>query len=361
MAVQKILLGNIAGPQGIQGPVGPQGPQGIQGPAGVDGVDGATGPQGERGPQGDKGDTGPVGPTGATGPQGETGATGPEGPQGAKGDTGQRGSRWVTGTSITGKDTTPQTYATGITDALANDIYINVNTNNYYRCLTGGDETTATWQYVGSFGSDAKTLGGNPVEYFAVAVHEHTKADVGLDNVDNTADADKSVKYAASAGSATTAETCTGNAASASSVAWDNVSGKPSSMPASDVSSWAKASSKPSYSWNEITSKPTSMPASDVYSWAKASSKPSYTKAEVGLGNVDNTADSAKSVSYANSAGYAASAGSAPANGGTATWAGYTSNADPSAATIKNIYAGTSAMTSGSTSLATGTIYVQYE
>lgn len=96
-------------------------------------------------------------------------------------------------------------------------------------------------------------------------------------------------------------------------------------------------------------------PASDVYSWAKASSKPSYTKAEVGLGNVDNTADSAKSVKYATSAG------SAPANGGTATWAGYTSNADPAAATIKNIYAGTSAMTSGSSSLTTGTIYVQYE
>lgn len=33
-----------------------------------------------------------------------------------------------------------------------------------------------------------------------------------------------------------------------------------------------------------------SAPASDVYAWAKASSKPSYTKAEVGLGNVENTA-----------------------------------------------------------------------
>lgn len=42
--------------------------------------------------------------------------------------------------------------------------------------------------------------------------------------------------------------------------------------------------------------------ASDVYAWAKASSKPSYTKSEVGLGNVDNTADANKSVNYANSA-----------------------------------------------------------
>ena len=47
-------------------------------------------------------------------------------------------------------------------------------------------------------------------------------------------------------------------------------------------------------------------PASDVYAWAKASAKPTYNKAEVGLGNVDNTADSVKSVNYATSAGNAA-------------------------------------------------------
>jgi hypothetical protein len=39
-----------------------------------------------------------------------------------------------------------------------------------------------------------------------------------------------------------------------------------------------------------IKNKPTSMPASDVSSWAKASTKPTYTKSEVGLGNVENTA-----------------------------------------------------------------------
>ena len=46
-------------------------------------------------------------------------------------------------------------------------------------------------------------------------------------------------------------------------------------------------------------------PASDVYAWAKASTKPSYSKSEVGLGNVDNTADANKSVKYATSAGSA--------------------------------------------------------
>lgn len=52
-----------------------------------------------------------------------------------------------------------------------------------------------------------------------------------------------SVKYAASAGSA-------------NAVTWENVSDKPSSMPASDVYSWAKASTKPAYSWSEINNKP---------------------------------------------------------------------------------------------------------
>lgn len=47
---------------------------------------------------------------------------------------------------------------------------------------------------------------------------------------------------------------------------------------------------------------PTTLPASDVKAWAKADSKPSYTKSEVGLGNVDNTADSAKDVKHAKSA-----------------------------------------------------------
>lgn len=55
----------------------------------------------------------------------------------------------------------------------------------------------------------------------------------------------------------------------------------------------------------EITDFPSSMPASDVSAWAKASTKPSYTKAEIGLGNVDNTADATKSVKYATSAGSA--------------------------------------------------------
>ena len=71
------------------------------------------------------------------------------------------------------------------------------------------------------------------------------------------------------------------------------------------------AGSAASVPWSGVTGRPSSMPASDVHAWAKAASKPSYSKSEVGLGNVDNTADSAKSVKYATSAGSAGSAGSA--------------------------------------------------
>lgn len=68
------------------------------------------------------------------------------------------------------------------------------------------------------------------------------------------------------------------------------------------------AASSHTHTKAQITDFPTSMPASDVYAWAKAPTKPSYSKAEVGLGNVDNTADSAKSVKYATSAGSASTA-----------------------------------------------------
>lgn len=63
-----------------------------------------------------------------------------------------------------------------------------------------------------------------------------------------------------------------------------------------------KAPTSHKHTKSQITDFPTSMPASDVSAWAKAPTKPTYTKAEVGLGNVDNTADKDKSVKYATSA-----------------------------------------------------------
>ena len=81
----------------------------------------------------------------------------------------------------------------------------------------------------------------------------------------------------------------------AGGVAWGNVSGKPSTY----------TPSVHTHTKSQITDFPSSMPASDVSAWAKAATKPSYTKAEVGLGNVDNTADKDKSVKFSTSAGSA--------------------------------------------------------
>ena len=58
---------------GPQGPQGPAGQDGEQGPQGIQGIQGIQGPQGLQGPQG---------------PAGQDGATGETGPQGPKGDTG---------------------------------------------------------------------------------------------------------------------------------------------------------------------------------------------------------------------------------------------------------------------------------
>ena len=149
MAVKKILLGNIKGPQGNTGATGPRGPQGEQGVQGPQGNQGPAGTQGVPGEQGPKGDTGPAGAQGPKGETGATGATGPQGPQGVKGDTGVRGSRWVVGNAITGTNTTATAYPTGITDSLVNDMYLNRETGMFYRCTTAGNASTALWVYVG--------------------------------------------------------------------------------------------------------------------------------------------------------------------------------------------------------------------
>lgn len=107
-------------------------------------------------------------------------------------------------------------------------IYIALDTNKTYRW------SGSTYVYITSGAVDS--VAGK------TGVVTLNKSDVGLPNVDNTADSAKSVSYAATAGSA---------------------------------------------------------PASDVYSWAKAATKPTYSKSEVGLSNVDNTSDANKPVSTA--------------------------------------------------------------
>lgn len=206
------------------------------------------------------------------------------------------------------------------------------------------------WNYIKGKADGTYQPKGN----YAASNHSHTKDQVGLGNVDNTADANKSVKYATSAGNATNA-TNAANATTATKLSSNAGSnnqpvyfsgGKPvaigytiaKSVPAdakfTDTNTWrgiqnnltsdstdqslsaaqgkalktlvdGKAPISHTHKKSQITDFPSSMPASDVYAWAKAATKPSYTKAEVGLGNVDNTADKDKSVKYATSAGSA--------------------------------------------------------
>lgn len=115
----------------------------------------------------------------------------------------------------------------------------------------------------------------------------------------------------------------TGNSAKiATSGKYSDLSGTPSSLPASDVYSWAKASAKPSYTWSEITSKPTS------FTPASHNQAASTITAGTLAGKVQANASAASTVTNAQ---------------------------------VRDIYAGTSALTANSSSLTTGTIYVQYE
>ena len=105
-----------------------------------------------------------------------------------------------------------------------------------------------------------------------------------------------------------------------------------------------------------------------VPAWAKAAAKPTYTAAEVGA----DTAGSAAGV-QSNLDGHtgntanphsvtAAQTGAVPLNGTTMTGAlKAMTNAAVGTAQMRSIYAGTADMTAGSSTLATGTIYLVYE
>lgn len=370
-----------------------------------------------------------------------------------------------------------------------NTIYINTATNTIYRWDSSSKTYITLAKAVKSVaiseatenGKITLTVDGNKTTVpihglgsaaytnssaYSPAGHTHTKAQVGLGNVDNTADANKSVKHATTADSATTAGTATnvsagegtadaarhvwfsdsttetkraysdkfkynpvtnnltvnvtGNAATASSVAWGDITGKPStytpsahnhndstitSLNASKlfgtidiarlphgalerlviveddtarfklttaniqlgdtvkvtktekmyyVVDESKLSSEAGYSvytagtatsvpWSGVTEKPSSYPPAShnhderYYTETEMNSKlaekatkvHTHTKSEVGLGNVDNTADATKSVKYATSAGSASSAAALTSNAGSSTQPVYFSGGKP--------------------------------
>ena len=85
------------GTQGVQGNQGTQGNQGNQGTQGNQGVTGAQGNQGVQGAQGFQGNQGNQGTTGSQGSQGNQGTQGPQGYQGTQGVIGNQGTQGYQG------------------------------------------------------------------------------------------------------------------------------------------------------------------------------------------------------------------------------------------------------------------------
>ena len=183
---------------------------------------------------------------------------------------------------------------------LANDGAIDIYTN----CQNGVDKAThITIDNTGLYsGTAAKAnsvpwsgVTGKPSTY-TPSSHTHTVSqisDFSTHVYDATISRTANTVLAAPNGSSGPASFRKLVAADIPSITKGKITDFPTSLPASDVFPWAKASSKPSYSWNEISSKPSTFtPASHT-----------HTKSQVGLGNVDNTADKDKSVNYANSSG----------------------------------------------------------
>lgn len=111
----------------------------------------------------------------AFGVKGDAGDTGPAGSTGAAGSNGVRGSRWTVGTAITGTSTTGTVFSSsGITDALAGDMYMNSSTYNVYECTTGGAASVAKWTYIGNIkGTTGATgaAGSNGVSITGVSIN----------------------------------------------------------------------------------------------------------------------------------------------------------------------------------------------
>ena len=137
--------------------------------------------------------------------------------------------------------------------------------------------------------------------------HNVTVEQLGLDKVDNTSDKDKPISDAAK--KALDGKEPAFSKNSAFNKAFGNAAGTVCQGNDSRLSDARKNPVALTFtggvtgSYDGSVAKsvyiPTSLPASDVSEWAKAANKPEYTKSEVGLSNVDNTSDKDKPISDA--------------------------------------------------------------
>lgn len=246
----KAFIGNFKGPKGDKGD------QGIQGPKGDIG---ATGPQGPKGDKGETGDAGPQGIQGIQGPAGPTGTVNANTPvdfteasalenieSGESLSTIFGKIKKIAGSLLIGAGSTLLGQNLTAARALVSDangkIGVSTITVAELQRLAGVSENIQT--QLGTLNENISNLkpvarsgsyndlSNKPSIPAAVAVKGNaeaayrtgnvniTPANIGLGNVNNTADANKSVNYANFAGSA-------------NAVVWGNVSGKPSSYPPS--------------------------------------------------------------------------------------------------------------------------------
>ena len=177
----------------------------------------------------------------------------------------------------------------------ANQTELDTHTGNNVIHITSAEHEGLTEAIKHTKTAHVTGIKGSAESAYRAGDVEITAEKVGLGNVDNTADSTKSVNYAASAGNSAKVNGHSVNA------------DVPENAKFTDTDTWRPlgTTSDTACAGNDSRLS-NARPASDVYSWAKASTKPTYNKAEVGLGNVDNTADSTKSVNYAASAGNSA-------------------------------------------------------
>ena len=177
----------------------------------------------------------------------------------------------------------------------AEQVELDTHTGNNVIHITSAEHEGLTEAILHTKTEHVTGVKGSAESIYRTGDVEITAENVGLGNVDNTADSTKSVNYAASAGNA-------------AKVNGHNVNADvPSDAKFTDTDTWRPLGTTADTACAGNDSRlSNARPASDVYAWAKASTKPAYNKAEVGLGNVDDTADSTKSVNYAASAGDAA-------------------------------------------------------
>lgn len=191
------------------------------------------------------------------------------------------------GTGLTGGDITTTGTIALATSGVTAGTYKRVTVDSYGR-VTAGDNTDANDDTKNTTGTSNKTgtkmylaaateQSANPVTY------SNSNCYIGTDNCLYSGGSKVLTSYSEQyTGTVTGVTVGTGGTNYTPSNGIVTIPAYPTTLPASDVSSWAKASSKPSYSYSEISGTPSSLPASDVSAWAKAANKPSYAYSEIG-------------------------------------------------------------------------------